>query len=166
MGDTNSNDTCQNHERFRIIRNVRIDIHQRLKIKQDYNNKTTFTTRPVSQPDPFHNQTVFTTRPYSQQDHIHNKIFTRPYSQQENTKHAPLSPYCPWVSVPSVLRAHPATYEASPRHSSGPIQRRCAPVSRTWKVNATKKTVLVLTVHASNTSQTEQIITQQARMFV
>ena len=104
-------------------------------------NKTTFTTRPLSQQDQFHNQTLFTTRPFSQPDRFHHKtIFTtRPYSQQENTKHAPLSPYCPWVSVPSVLRAHPATYEASPRHSSGPIQRRCAPVSRTWKVNATKK---------------------------
>ena len=120
-------------------------------------NKTTFTTRPLSQPDPFHNKTIFTTR-YSQQD-IHRTIFTT--RKHENTKHAPLSPYCPWVSVPSVLRAHPATYEASPRHSSVPIQRRCAPVSRTWKVNATKKTVLVLTVHASKISQTEQNITQQ-----
>ena len=134
----------------------------------DYNNKNISTTKPFSQQEHFHsktifttiNKTTFTTRPYSQQD-IHNKIFTGPYSQQENTKHAPLSPYCPWVSVPSVLRAHPATYEASPRHSSVPIQRRCAPVSRTWKVNATKKTVLVLIVHASKISQTEQNITQQ-----
>ena len=153
MGDTNSNDTCQNHERPRMIRNVRIDLHLYLKIKQAA-SIWTITTRTFPQQNHFRN---------NQQDHFHNQtIFTtRPYSQQENTKHAPLSPYCPWVSVPSVLRAHPATYEASPRHSSGPIQRRCAPVSRTWKVNATKKTVLVLTVHASKISQTEQNITQQ-----
>ena len=153
-----------------MIRNVRIDIHQRLKIKQAA-SIWTITTRTFPQQNHFRNKNIFTarpfsqqsTRPLSQQDHIHNKtIFTtRPYSQQENTKHAPLSPYCPWVSVPSVLWAHPATYEASPRHSSVPIQRRCAPVSRTWKVNATKKTVLVLTVHASKISQTEQNITQQ-----
>ena len=140
----------------------------------DYNNKNISTTKPFSQQEHFHsktiftaiNKTTFTTRLFSQQDHFsqpdpfHNKtIFTT--KKHENTKHAPLSPYCPWVSVPSVLRAHPATYEASPRHSSVPIQRRCAPVSRTWKVNAAKKTVLVLTVRASKISQTEQNITQQ-----
>ena len=73
-----------------MIRNVRIDIHQRLKIKQaasiwtittkHFHNKTIFATRTFSQQDHFHNnqqdhfhnQPISTTRPYSQ-DHIHNK---------------------------------------------------------------------------------------------
>ena len=95
MGDTNSNDTCQNHERFRIIRNVRIDIHQRLKIKQAA-SIWTITTRTFPQQNHFRNKNIFTarpfsqqsTRPLSQQDYYHSKtIFkTRPYSQQENMK--------------------------------------------------------------------------------
>ena len=76
MGDTNSNDTCQNHERFRIIRNVRIDIHQRLKIKQAA-SIWTITTRTFPQQNHFRNKSIFTARPFSQQS-------TRPLSQQDH----------------------------------------------------------------------------------
>ena len=124
----------------------------------DYNNKNISTTKPFSQQEHFHSKTIFTA--INKTTFTNKTIFTT-RKHKTRTAVAVLPVGVSAVGTPgtsgnvrsvtaSLIGPHPAAL--------------CARIAY-LESQRNQKTVLVLIVHASKISQTEQNITQQARMF-